>query len=115
MADHIWQPKVDVREKGLNMRNWIGAATVVMALGVQLPAMAADLEGSCPGGYDLVTVESMLALGHTITEERVDRNGTFDGWYCIHELPLAAWARFGGWQPGYPETLKLFGDNETPR
>lgn len=97
------------------MRNWIGAAMAVAAMTVPLPAAAGDLEGGCPGGYDLVTVESMLALGHSITEARVDGNGTFDGWYCIHELPPAAWAWFGGWQPGYPETLKLFRDNETPR
>lgn len=90
------------------------AATVVIAVTMS-PASAADLEGGCAGkGQELVTVASMLALGHTITEERVDRNGVLDGWYCIHVLPYAAWASFGGQPEGAPEFLKLFSDNELP-
>ena len=92
-----------------------GLVAVLFTAVAATPASATGLEGGCAGnGQELVTVQSMLDLGHTITEDRVDRNGDLDGWYCIHVLPYAAWALFGGQPEGAPEFLKLFSDNELP-
>lgn len=99
------------------MRKWLSYMSIagLFTVMVASPAAASDLEGGCPGnGWQLVTVQSMLDLGHTITEDRVDTNGVFDGWYCIHVLPAAAWAVAGGYPEGAPEFLKLFMDNELP-
>lgn len=99
------------------MRKWLsyGLIAGLFTVSAASPVAASDLEGGCPGnGWELVTVQSMLDLGHRITEDRVDGNGVFDGWYCIHVLPLATWASVGGQRDDGPEYLKLFRDNELP-